>query len=453
MSATAAIREIRAGHMSPLDAVEASIACIEATDAVINAMPVRCFERARVSARQLMEARAHGEDFPLLCGLPLAIKDNTDLAGVPTSGGSPITAGRVPERSDPVVALLERHGAIPVGKSNLSELGGANTTNALFGATRNPFDPRLTAGGSSGGSAAALATGQVYFGHGNDVGGSLRTPAAFCGVAGLRPTPGLVPRKPMADPFDTIFVEGPMARNVADLGLMLDAMTEFHAADLLSGRTNAGFAAAAARPQAAKTLAVSADLGILPVDADIGATFERVVEALGRCHPRLEAAQPNLAGAPEIIRTLRGLSYLASWGALWPQDRHRFTADVAGDIERGEQLSGPRIARAAAGRAALYRNMLAFFDRFEALICPVARVRPFPVDIAWPREIGGEACASYLDWIMTTYVWSILGCPALAVTLGRDADGLPVAVQIVGPPHSDEQLLSIGAWMEEAIRL
>lgn len=452
MSAVQAIGEIRAGRMSPLDAVDAAIARIEATDPVINAMPVRCFDKARAAARTMMEARPRGGDWPMLCGLPLAIKDNTDLAGVPTSGGSPITNGRVPSFSDPVVQLLERNGAIAVGKSNLSELGGANTTNSVFGATRNPLDPRLTAGGSSGGSAAALAAGQVFLGHGNDVGGSLRTPAAFCGVVGLRPTPGLVPRKPMSDPFDTVFVEGPMARNVADLALMLDAMIGHHAPDLLSHLATRRFSEAAARPVPPRSLAASADLGILPVDIRIRADFDRVVQRLGGSITALEAAEPDLAGAPEIIKTQRGLSYLATWGPLWPKERLRFTPEVAGDIERGARLSGPDIARAMAGRAELYRNMLAFFERFEVLICPVTPVRPFPVEVAWPSEIDGTACDSYVDWIMITYIWSILGCPALTTTLGRDADGLPVAVQIVGPPHSEERLLSVGAWMEGELR-
>lgn len=452
-SARDAIAEIRAGHMSPLDAVEASIARIEATDGIVNAIPVRCFERARASARQAMEAHARGEDWPLLAGLPMAVKDNADVGGVPTSGGSAITAGRVPDRSDPAIALLERNGAIPIGKSNLSELGGANTTNTLFGATRNPFDPRLTAGGSSGGSAAALALGQVPLAHGNDVGGSLRTPAAFCGVAGLRPTPGLVPRKPMSDPFDTVFVEGPMARDVGDVALMLDAMTGFHAPDLMSRRTEGGFASAAARPAAPARLAVSSDLGILPLDADVRADFTRIASALFREIPHAEDAAPELAGAPDIIRTLRGIGYLATWGAWWPQDRALFTADVAGDIERGAGLTSRGLARAFAGRAALYRTMLAFFERFDVLVCPVAPVKPFPVEVPWPRSIGGSACESYIDWIMITYVWSILGCPALCVTLGRDAAGLPVAVQLVGPPHSEKRLLSAGAWMEAAIRI
>ncbi|TGN84333.1 amidase [Bradyrhizobium yuanmingense] len=450
LSAVDAIAEIRKGHLSPLDVVDAAIDRIEATDAGINAIPVRCFEAARGEARRLMEKKAAGEDWPLLCGLPLAVKDNTDVAGVPTSGGSALTARGAPEISNPAIDRLQRNGAIVVGKSNLSELGGANTTNALFGATRNPFFPALTAGGSSGGSAAALAAHQVYLAHGNDVGGSLRTPAAFCGVAGLRPTPGLVPRKPLSDPFDTVFVEGPMARTIPDLALMLDAMAGFHPPDLLSREHPASFRNAAARPGWAGRIAVSEDLGLLPVDHDIRSAFRGAIDRLQPAGCRVSETAPDLAGLPRVIRALRGLAYLATWGRLWPQSRAAFTPEVAGDIAHGESLSATDIAAAMEQRAAIYRRMQDFFGDIDILICPTVQVAPFPVEIMWPAEIEGTASKIYIDWIMITYVWSILGCPALAVPAGRDGAGMPVSLQVVGPPHSEERLISFAARIEQA---
>ncbi|RZN00072.1 amidase [Bradyrhizobium genosp. SA-3] len=450
LPAVDAIAEIRRGHLSPLDVVEATIGRIEATDAGINAIPVRCFEAARGEARRLMERKAGGEDWPLLCGLPLAVKDNTDVSGVPTSGGSALTARRAPDVSNPAIDRLQRNGAIIVGKSNLSELGGANTTNALFGATRNPFYPALTSGGSSGGSAAALAAHQVYLAHGNDVGGSLRTPAAFCGVAGLRPTPGLVPRKPLSDPFDTVFVEGPMARTIPDLALMLDAMAGFHPPDLLSRGQPASFRNAAAQPGWAGRIAVSEDLGLLPVDQDIRSGFRGAIDRLQRAGCKMSETAPDIAGLPRVIRALRGLAYLATWGRLWPQSRDRFTPEVAGDIAHGESLSARDIASAMEQRAAIYRRMQDFFTEFDILICPTTQVAPFPVEIMWPAEIEGTASESYIDWIMITYVWSILGCPALAVPAGRDQAGMLISLQIVGPPHSEERLISFAARIEQA---
>ncbi|WP_117190304.1 amidase [Rhizobium terrae] len=449
LSAVEAIAEIREGHLSPLDVIDASIVHIEATDGAINAIPVRCFEAARIAASRLMEKRVTGGDWPLLCGLPLAVKDNSDVAGVPTSGGSALTAGRIPDISDPAIDRLQRAGAIVIGKSNLSELGGANTTNALFGATRNPFFPALTSGGSSGGSAAALAAHQVYLGHGNDVGGSLRTPAAFCGVAGLRPTPGLVPRKPLSDPFDTIFVEGPMARTIPDLALMLDAMSGFHSTDLLSRSRNTSFHDAASQPHWAVRVAVSEDLGMLPVAGDIRSGFRGAIDGLQRAGCAISEAAPDLSGIPDVIRALRGLAYLATWGKHWPALRDRFTPEVGGDIAYGENLSVSDIAQAIEHRATLYRRMMGFFKNVDVLICPTTQVRPFPVEIPWPADIDGQACESYIDWIMITYVWSVLGCPALAVPAGRDPNGMPVSLQVVGPPHSEERLLSVAARIEQ----
>lgn len=452
MSALEVREEVRLGHLSPLDLVDAAIARIEATDSVVNAVPVRCFERARGRARQMMDRAVQGGGWPLLAGLTLVVKDNTDVGGVATSGGSAITDGRIPLTSDPVIGLLESNGAIVVGKSNLSELGGANTTNALFGPTRNPHRTDLTAGGSSGGSAAALALGQVHLGHGNDVGGSLRTPAAFCGVAGLRPTPGLVPRKPMADPFDTIFVEGPMARSVPELALMLDAMSGFHAPDLLSRRADAAYLDVARAARLPERVAISEDLGLLPVDPAVRTDFRALLTRLGQKQAcTLVPAAPSLHGLPEAIRCLRGLNYVASWQEHWPRDEHRFTPEVAGDIAFGQSLTPDRIARAMIDRATAYRAMSDFFAHHDLLVCPAVQVPPFPVEEHWPRMIDGQECSSYVDWIMITYVWSVLGCPAIAVPAGRDDAGLPVSIQIIGPPHADAAVLAFAAWVEAVL--
>ena len=449
LTATAAIAEIQSGHLSPLDVVDASIARIEATDPVINALPVRCFEDARATARRWMEETAKSGIWPPLAGLPLAVKDNTDVAGVPTSGGSALTAGRVPEVSDPAIQRLQRAGAIVVAKSNLCELGGGNSTNALFGATRNPLFPALTPGGSSGGSAAALAARQVFLAQGNDVGGSLRTPAAFCGVAGFRPTPGLVPRKPLSDPFDTIFVEGPMARSIPDLALMLDAMAGFHAADLFSRPRSTSFFDVAQQPHWAMRVAVSEDLDLLPISRDIRSDFRAALDKLQRAGCAIREDSPDLSGAPEVIKTLRALNYFTVWGAFWPKSATKFTPEVAGDIARGERLTAPEIARAVDHRAVLYRRMTAFFEEFDILICPTTPLRPFPVEISWPTAIDGAACESYVDWILVTYIWSILGCPAAAVPAGHTAEGVPVSLQVIGPPHADARVLAVAARIEQ----
>lgn len=452
-SAIEIINDIKRGHVSPLDLIESAIERIEQVDVAINALPVRCFERAREQAKALMEARAKGAEWPLLCGLPMAIKDNADLGGVPTSGGGHITTGRVPPKSDPAIMRLERHGGIALGKSNLSELGGANTTNALFGPTANPWHQALTAGGSSGGSAAALAAGEVFFGHGNDVGGSLRTPAAFCGVTGLRPSPGLVPRKWMSDPFDTVFVEGPMARSVPDLALMLDAMAGQHVDDLMSHPADGiSFSTAAENLRKPGKLAFSEDLGILPVETQVRTGFRSLIAALHRECPSVEEATPDFTGTQTMIDVLRGLAYAKAWGDHSPSNFWEFTPEVSEDIARGITVTGEDIAVAMRHRINLYQRTIDFFSRFDALICPTTQVRPFPLEVHWPRHIEGVPCANYTHWIAITYFWSMIGCPALTVTLGEDGDGLPLSLQIVGPPRSDARLISIGSWMEATIK-
>ena len=246
LGAVAAHRLLVSGELTSVELVDAAARRIATVEPAVNALPTLCLERARAQAQSADRARRAGQQ-TLLAGLPIVVKDNNDVGGVRTTGGTPIFKTRIAEVSDRTIAKLESNGAIVLGKSNLSELGGAQTTNAVHGTTRNPYDISLTCGGSSGGAAVALATGEAWLAHGNDLGGSLRIPAAFCNVCGLRPTPGRVPRKRLANPFDTMAVEGPMARDVADLALMFDAMVGFDPGDpLTSPSSEAPFLDAAA---------------------------------------------------------------------------------------------------------------------------------------------------------------------------------------------------------------
>lgn len=449
LTAVALDRRVRAGDVAPRDVVNAAIERITATEPVINALTTRCFERALAQARALEDAVARTREWPLLAGIPFVVKDNVDVGHVRTSGGSPILGDRTPPRSDRPIAHLETNGGIPIAKSNLSELGGANTVNSIFGATRNPWNPHLTVGGSSGGSAAALASGQVWLAHGNDVGGSLRTPASFCGVVGLRTTPGRVARRAMSDAFDTIFVDGPMARNVADAAFMLDAMTGDDPMDPLSmSRPAESFLDAANRPAAPARIAVSPDLGCLPVGKTVRRAFADFVARLGRETTRVEETTPDFNGFWKHVLAIRGASYVANWGAFWPKSAARFTEDVQGDIRRGLSQSGQALADAQRERADLYRRIILFFRSHDLLICPAAPVQPFPVELPWPDIIDGQALDNYVDWIAITYLWSMTACPVLTVPVGFAEDGMPFGVQIVGPPRSEHLLMQIGAWIE-----
>ncbi len=443
---------LHAGELRPSELVEAAIARIESTDAVLNALPVRCFERAREQAARL--DRLPPARRGVLGGLPTVVKDNNDVGGVRTTGGTALFKDRVAAVSDRTIARMEREGAIPLAKANLSELGGANTTNRLLGTTRHPLDPRLTCGGSSGGSTVAVAAGQVWMAHGNDVGGSLRIPPAFCGVAGLRPTPGRVPRHALREPFDTMMVDGPIARSVEDLALLFDAMVGFDAGDPLSSPSpDAPFRPAARAPaRPAGQVAMCAAPGGVPVQREIRDAFDRLEARLRAAGVRTVQAQPGSDGARDAIAALRGDAYAMTWEAVLPTaDAETFTADVRGDIERGLAQSPQALRAARRWRNALAQRVAAFWEAHDFFICPATQAMPFPAHEAWPREIDGVAMTTYFDWFVIAYVWSLVGCPVLALPLGRGASGLPVGVQIMGPPRSEAALLSFGAWWEREI--
>ncbi len=441
---------LHAGELRPSELVEASIRRIEATDGAVNALPVRCFERAREQARQIEQ----GGERPLLGGLPIVVKDNNDVGGVGTSGGTSIFRDRVPAVSDRTIARLEHQGAIPMAKANLSELGGANTTNRLFGTTRNPWDTALTCGGSSGGSAVAVATGQVWVAHGNDVGGSLRIPPAFCGVAGLRPTPGRIVRKALCDPFDTVMVDGPIARSIEDLALMFDAMTGFDAADPLSAPSPDGpfrpHARQPRRPAARVALCLAPD--DIAVDPQIAAVCAEAVQRLAGAGLQVETAQPDIAGARSAIAVLRGDGYALGWEPMLAQaGDDAFTPEVMGDIRRGLTQSAAALRAAQRWRSGLYRRVAEFLQTYEFLLCPATQALPFPHTQRYPTAIDGVAMASYVDWISIDYVWSLVGCPVLAMPAGKSAAGLPVGLQIMGRPRSEAALLAFGAWIEREL--
>ncbi|HET6223526.1 MAG TPA: amidase family protein, partial [Dongiaceae bacterium] len=310
LTAQEAVRLLRARQVSPLELIDAALARIAATDHALNALPTLCAERARDHARRLLADEADAASAPgWLAGLPIAVKDLNDVAGVRTTYGSPIYAEHVPARSDIMIERLEANGALVLGKSNTPEFGaGANTFNPVFGETRNPWNTALTCGGSSGGSAVALATGQVWLATGSDLGGSLRTPASFCSVVGLRPSPGRVPHGPEARPFDTLSVDGPMGRTVGDVALMLDAMVARHPEDPLSLELPpALFQIAAAERRRPRRVAFSADLGIGPVDAEVRQLCAAAAQRFGEAGVAVEEACPDFSDAVDCFGVLRAL--------------------------------------------------------------------------------------------------------------------------------------------------
>jgi len=451
LSAVEAVGLLRRGEITPAELIDAAAARIEAVNPTLNALPVVFADRAREAAARL-PAKPPQPDRPWLAGLPLAIKDYNDVAGFPTTAGSPIFKDAVAERSDHLVLRLEERGGVPMAKSNVPEFAGANTFNRVYGKTVNPWDTRMSAAGSSGGAASALASGMIWLAHGNDLGGSLRTPASFCSVVGLRPSPGRVARGPWPVPFDNLWVEGPMARTVADVALMLDALAGEHPDDPIALPAPAmSFLdqVGAARPP--RKVAFSPDLGVTPVEPEVIAVCEKAARRYEEMGAVVEEACPDLSDAHEIFQTLRALMFATARGELLDEHRDAMPPEIVWNLEKGYKLTAEEIMRAERGRAALFHRVAAFFEEYDLLCCPAATVPPFPVDQRYVEEIAGRKCQTYIDWISITFAITLTSCPALSLPAGFTGDGLPVGLQIVGPPHGDGSVLGAGRLLEDTL--
>ena len=453
LTAAQAVQGLRDKQFTPLELVDAASARIEAVDGHLNAMPTRCVERAREHARSIMQAGGGSPHPGWLGGLPIAVKDLIDVAGVRTTYGSPIYADHVPRRSDLLVERLEANGAIVIGKSNTPEFGaGASTFNEVFGKTRNPWNCAKSVAGSSGGSAAALASGQVWLATGSDLGGSLRLPASFNAVLGLRPSPGCVARGPDSLPFATLSVEGPMARTAADLALMLDAMSGAHVFDPLAvpapARSYSQQLREAAPPQ---RIGFSRDLGFGVVDGDVADVCAQAATLLARvCNAELVDDAPDLSGAQACFQTLRAAQYAAGHRERLTEHRAQLKPEVIWNIETGLALSAGEIGAAEQRRARLVHAAGEFFQRCDLLVCPAAMVPPFDVDVRYVEQVGEHRFDNYVDWMMLTYVISLLGCPALSAPGGFTRQGLPIGLQIIAPPRHEAQALAAAQLLETA---
>ena len=448
LSARDAVAALQAGEASPSELVEAALRRIEERDGPLNALPTVCAERALVRASAL--DAPHGQ--LALAGLPIAVKDLNDVAGVRTTYGSPIYADHVPERSDIMVERLEERGAIVVAKSNTPEFGaGANTFNEVFGATRNPWDTSRTCGGSSGGSAVALATRQVWLATGSDLGGSLRTPASFCSVVGLRPSPGRVARA-AERPFDTLSVEGPMARDVADCALMLDAMAGPHPEDPLAlPEPDGPFLQAALAPRLPSRIAWSDDLGVTPVEREVAAVCRTAVERLAAAGVEVVQAQPDLATAPDVFHALRAAGFVAGLGVEYDTDRDRLKPEIVWNVELGLSQPPERLGWAERERGRIVLETAAFLREHELLACPAACVLPFPVEHRWVEEVEGVRFENYVEALRITSALTLTACPVIAIPCGFSASGLPVGIQLAGPHRGEAALLSAAAAIEAVL--
>ena len=450
LSATEAVARLRRREVSPLEMVDAAVARIEAAEPKINALPIRFFDVARAQAKafQLRDDSNPG----WLAGLPIAVKDYNDVAGQLTTAGSPIYANHRAAEDDRTVATLRRSGVIPLAKSNVPEFAGSHTFNPLWGVTRNPWNLGRTAGGSSGGAAAALAAHEIWLANGSCLGGSLRIPASFCGVVGMRPSPGVVPRGDGLPAFDSLWVEGPMARTVSDLALMLDAMALPTPHDPLSRPApDGGFQAAMRQGRPPKRVGFSANLGLRSVDPEVARLCEAAVRRLTGMDCAVESEGPDFAGAIDSFQVLRALLFADVRGDLLPDERSRINPDIVWNIEKGQTLAAAEIIRATRDRNALFHRVARFFDDHDLLVCPTVAVPPFPVEQRFPTQIAGEKLTTYIDWMFLTFVITLTGCPAISLPCGLTREGLPVGLQLVGRPHGDAELVGFARMVEQAL--
>ncbi|MGD2141212.1 MAG: amidase [Burkholderiales bacterium] len=452
LPATELVRLIRQRKLSAVEVMQAHLEQIERINPQANAIVTLVPDAAMAAAREVDARIGRGEDCGPLGGLPVAHKDLAPTKGIRTTFGSPIFADFVPEQDALVVERLKANGALTVGKTNTPEFGaGSQTFNAVFGATRNPYDLTKTCGGSSGGAAAALASGMVPLADGSDLGGSLRNPASFCNVVGLRPSAGRVPTWPAMSAWFPLAVNGPMARTVADVALMMSAIAGPDArAPISIEQPGAMFMQSLQRDWTGVRVAWSRDLGGLPIEPQVTGVLEshrKVLEDLG-C--QVEEADPDLGDADEIFQVLRAWNFELSYGELLKTHRDQMKDTVVWNIEQGAKLSGPQVAAAERKRTALFHRMRQFMDNYDFLIAPVVQVLPFDVSVPYVTEINSQKLDTYLDWMKSCYWISVSGQPALSVPCGFSADGLPVGMQIVGRYHDDFGVLQFGHAFEQA---
>ncbi len=458
LTAREVLRCLKRREISPLDLVEASEKRVQACEPALNALPTRCFDRARAHAQQLMTGkRREAENEPgWLGGIPVAIKDLTDVAGVRTTYGSPIFRDHVPVASHPVVARIERLGGIIVAKSNTPEFGsGGSTFNEVFGRTTNPWNTSLTCGGSTGGGAAALASGEVWLAQGTDHAGSLRRPATYCSVVGLRPSPGRVTRGTVNNLYAPLSVQGPMARNVGDLALFLDTMAGFCPRDPLTFDAPATpFLGAVDTPRVPKRVAFTADFdGKIPMERetrDICAKAVRHFVAMGAV---VEEASPEIGAIAEAFLVLRAQAYVVDREQQLQTHRDLVKPDIIWNTEIGLNATPSRIAWADRERAAFYRRVVAFFETYDLLVTPGASAPAFDVNLRMPATIDGQKLDNYLGASLITAVPTLMGTPSLAVPCGFDRHGRPVGLQLIGRPRGEAGIISAAALIEQALGL
>ena len=451
LTATEARRRIGARQLSPVELLQSCFRRIDAVNRQVNGIVAQDRERALVEARAAEQAVMQGRALGALHGLPLGIKDMVDTAGLRTTYGSPVFKDHIPKEDAGLVSRLRNAGAIVQFKTNTPEwAAGGNTFNPVYGVSGNPFAPQLTCGGSSGGSGIALATSMLTLAHGSDNAGSLRIPASFCGVVGMRPTAGLVPYERRAYGPAPLSVEGPMGRTVRDTLLLLSVLASDDPRDPLAGHVD---------PRLQKDLgpadlsqlrvAFSPDLGgFAPIDADLKALFESKQKAIAGCFKQAASASPDLTDADFAYKTRRAVAFVGTWHKRMQEAPGKWGRLVTGNYEQGLKLSAVQIAQANLRYTEIYRGAVQFFGEHDLLITPTCSVAPWPKHEIYPRTVAGRETPDYFDWVRMTFGITLLNHPAISIPCGVDKRGLPFGLQLVAPRGKDVFLLQAAMALE-----
>jgi amidase len=452
MSATDLATAIRDREVGCVEVMEAHLARIEAVNPLLNAIvtldPELGLREAAAAERALGRDGAVGP----LHGLPMAIKDLEDTAGMRTTYGSPIHRDHVPTEDTLMVSRLRRAGAIVIGKTNTPEFGaGSQTFNPVFGPTRNPYDSARTPGGSSGGAAAAVAGRMLPLADGSDFGASIRNPASFCNLVGLRPSPGRVPQVPATDAWSPLGVRGPLARTVEDAALLLRAMAgPDPRAPLSLDEPPDGLLLGAAIDPHGTRIAWSRNLGDLPVAPEVTSALAETRGALEAMGCAVEDVEPDLSDADEAFEVLRAVGFAHAFGALLETRGDELKGTIVWNTRVGLELTGERVARAVALQTEMFHRMRALLERYDALALPVSQVAPFPVEDEWVEEIAGVAMGTYLEWMRSCSRISVTAHPAVSIPAGFTPEGLPIGLQLVGRHRGEAALLRLAAAVEQA---
>ncbi|WP_326829842.1 amidase family protein [Streptosporangium sp. NBC_01810] len=443
---------LRYGEVSATEVLDAHLARIAERNPVINAVCSVSEDRARAEARRADDRMARGEYLGPLHGLPILHKDLIETAGVRTTFGSAAYRDHVPDQDALIVRRAADAGAVMLGKTNTPQFGtGGHTWNALFGTTVNPYDTTRSAGGSSGGSAAALAAGMAPLATGTDMAGSLRIPAAFCNVVGMRPSPGRVPWVPSRMGWFPYVVPGPMARTVNDLALLLSVTAGPDARAAISieergDRFTPPLNAAVSKLKVAWAPGIAG----LPVDADVRPVLEQLGGTLCGLGAEVVEAEPDLTGAEEAFLTWRSWYYATSYGTLLRERPEVLDEFTAANTRAGLAVSGEDLGRAEVLRTALHLRMADFFAEYDILVMPCVPVAPFGADSRHPETLGDAPVVSYLDWMRHLYYITATGLPVVSLPAGFTERGLPVGVQIVAGPRRDLDALRFARALETA---